>query len=165
MKLNKEEVIKALETITAPGTGENLIDSKTVTNIMVFGDEIDIDIRLFNPSLQARKKLEVSILEVIHQRVYAKEKIKINIRNKHIISNEFSYPKKIKSNPPTKNPKPFIVFFEPVKTVTHLKSFLSSEGAKSLTELFELIFVRSFAIPDKPWKTITKINENSADQF
>ena len=80
MKLNKEEVIKALETITAPGTGENLIDSKAVTNIMVFGDEIDIDIRLFNPSLQARKKLEVSILEVIHQRVYAKAKIKINIK-------------------------------------------------------------------------------------
>ena len=80
MKLNKEEVIKALETITAPGTGENLIDSKAVTNIMVFGDEIDIDIRLFNPSLQARKKLEVSILEVIHQRVYPKAKIKINIK-------------------------------------------------------------------------------------
>ena len=80
MKLNKEEVIKALETITTPGTGENLIDSKAVTNIMVFGDEIDIDIRLFNPSLQARKKLEVSILEVIHQRVYPKAKIKINIK-------------------------------------------------------------------------------------
>ena len=80
MKLNKEEVIKALETITAPGTGENLIDSKAVTNIMVFGDEIDIDIRLYNPSLQARKKLEVSILEVIHQKVYSKAKIKINIK-------------------------------------------------------------------------------------
>lgn len=80
MKLNKEEVIKALETITAPGTGENLIDNKAVTNIMVFGDEIDIDIRLFNPSLQARKKLEVSILEVIHQKVYPKAKIKINIK-------------------------------------------------------------------------------------
>ena len=80
MKLKKEEVIKALETITAPGTGENLIDSKAITNIMVFGDEIDIDIRLFNPSLQARKKLEVSILEVIHQKVYSKAKIKINIK-------------------------------------------------------------------------------------
>ena len=80
MKLNKEIVIKALETITAPGTGENLIDSKAVTNIMVFGDEIDLDIRLFNPSLQARKKLEVSILEVIHQKVYPKAKIKINIK-------------------------------------------------------------------------------------
>ena len=96
---------------------------------------------------------------------YFIEKIKINIRNKHIISNEFSYPKNINSNPPTKNPKPFIVFFEPVKIVTHLKSLLSLEGANSLTELFELIFVKSFATPDKPWKTITKINENRTDQF
>ena len=45
MKLNKEEVI-SLKTITAPGASENLIDNKAVTNIMVFGDEIDIDIRL-----------------------------------------------------------------------------------------------------------------------
>ena len=49
MKLNKQEVVQALKTITAPGAGENLIDSKSVTNIMVFGDEIDIDVRLFNP--------------------------------------------------------------------------------------------------------------------
>ena len=80
MKLNKQEVIKALKSITAPGAGENLIDSNVVTNIVVFGDEIDIDVRLSNPSLQARKKLEVRILEVIHQKVYNKAKIKINIK-------------------------------------------------------------------------------------
>ena len=80
MKLNKQEVVQALKTITAPGAGENLIDSKSVTNIMVFGDEIDIDVRLFNPSLQARKKLEVTILEVLHQKVHPKAKIKINTK-------------------------------------------------------------------------------------
>ncbi len=55
MKFNKQDVVEALKTITAPGGGENLIDSKAVSNIMVFGDEIDIDVRLTNPSLQARK--------------------------------------------------------------------------------------------------------------
>ena len=40
MKLNKQEVIKALEKISAPGAQENLIQSKAITNIMVFGDEI-----------------------------------------------------------------------------------------------------------------------------
>jgi ATP-binding protein involved in chromosome partitioning len=80
MKLNKQEVVQALKTITAPGAGENLIDSKAVTNIMVFGDEIDIDVRLFNPSLQARKKLELTILEVLHQKVHPKAKIKINTK-------------------------------------------------------------------------------------
>lgn len=80
MKLNKQEVVDALKTITAPGAGENLIDSKAVTNIMVFGDEIDLDVRLLNPSLQARKKLEVTILEVLHQKVHPKAKIKINTK-------------------------------------------------------------------------------------
>ena len=44
MKLKKLDVVEALKTITAPGAAENLIDSKAVTNIMVFGDQIDIDV-------------------------------------------------------------------------------------------------------------------------
>ena len=79
-QFNKEDVVQALKTIVAPGAGENLIDSKAVTNIMVFRDEIDLNIRLSNPSLQARKKLEVTILEVIHQKVHPKAKIKINTK-------------------------------------------------------------------------------------
>jgi len=80
MKFTKKNVEDALKTITTPGGGGNLIDSQSVTNIMVFGDEIDIDVRLSNPSLQARKKLEVSILEVLHEKVYPKAKIKINTK-------------------------------------------------------------------------------------
>jgi ATP-binding protein involved in chromosome partitioning len=80
MKLNKQDVVEALMSVTAPGSGQNLIDSNTVTNVMVFGDEIDIDVRLQNPSLQARKKLEVTILEAIHQKVHPKAKIKINTK-------------------------------------------------------------------------------------
>lgn len=82
MKLNKQDVVKALRTISVPGEGGNLIDSKALNNIMVFGDEIDLDVRLFNPSLQARKKLEVTILEVIHKNVHPKAKVKINIKVK-----------------------------------------------------------------------------------
>lgn len=80
MKFNKNEVVQALKTITAPGEGENLIDSGAVTNLMIFGDEVDLDILLKNPSLQARKKLEVTIMQVIHEKVYAKAKIKINTK-------------------------------------------------------------------------------------
>ena len=75
-------MVEALKTITVPGAAENLIDSKAVTNIMVFGDQIDIDVLLSNPSLQARKKLEVTILEVLHQKVHSKAKIKINTKVK-----------------------------------------------------------------------------------
>ena len=55
MKLKKLDVVEALKTITAPGAAENLIDSKAVTNIMVFGDQIDIDVLLSNPSYKPEK--------------------------------------------------------------------------------------------------------------
>ena len=78
MKLNKQDILKALELITVPGEGQNMVESGAVKNVQVFGDEIEIDITINNPSLQARKKTEVEILKIIHKEVYAKAKIKGN---------------------------------------------------------------------------------------
>lgn len=80
MKINKTEVLQALETISAPGEGKNMIESGAVTNVMVFGDEVIVDITINNPSLQAKKKTEVEILKTIHDKVYQKAKIKVNIK-------------------------------------------------------------------------------------
>jgi ATP-binding protein involved in chromosome partitioning len=80
MKFTKKEVELALKTITAPGAVENLLESGAISNLMIFGDQIDLDVRLQNPTLQARKKLEVTIMRVIHEKVYAKAKIKINTK-------------------------------------------------------------------------------------
>ncbi|MEJ1221136.1 Mrp/NBP35 family ATP-binding protein [Sediminicola sp. 1XM1-17] len=80
MKLNKKDILAALEEITVPGEGKNMVESGAVTNVMVFGDEVEVDITINNPSLQARKKTEVEILKVIHAKVYEKAKIKINIK-------------------------------------------------------------------------------------
>ena len=80
MIITKEAIINALNKISLPGEGKNIIDRGAVSNIMIFGDQIDIDIQLENPSLQARKKLEVTILKTIHEMVYEKAKIKINIK-------------------------------------------------------------------------------------
>ncbi|MDT0606670.1 Mrp/NBP35 family ATP-binding protein [Croceitalea rosinachiae] len=80
MKLDKKEILKALEHITVPGEGQNMVESGAVTNIQVFGDEVEVDITIKNPSLQARKKTEVEILKIIHEKVYAKAKIKVNLK-------------------------------------------------------------------------------------
>ncbi len=80
MKIDKKDVLKALEHITVPGEGKNMVESGAVTNIQIFGDEVEVDITIANPSLQARKKTEVEILKVIHREVYEKAKIKINIK-------------------------------------------------------------------------------------
>ncbi|WP_242133734.1 Mrp/NBP35 family ATP-binding protein [Aestuariivivens marinum] len=80
MKLNKQEILKALETITAPGEGQNMVDSGAVKNVVVFGDEVVVDITIKNPSLQAKKRTEVDILKTIHDKVYEKAKIKVNVK-------------------------------------------------------------------------------------
>ncbi|MEL4306707.1 Mrp/NBP35 family ATP-binding protein [Joostella sp. CR20] len=80
MKIDKKEVLKALETISAPGEGKNMIESGAVTNVMTFGDEVVVDITINNPSLQAKKKTEVEILKTIHDKVYQKAKVKVNIK-------------------------------------------------------------------------------------
>tara|TARA_X000001036_G_scaffold371032_1_gene357881 strand:- start:8983 stop:10113 length:1131 start_codon:yes stop_codon:yes gene_type:complete len=80
MKITKEAIFDALKKISLPGEGKNIIDRGIVTNVMIFGDQVDIDLQLENPSLQARKKLEVTILKTIHKEVYEKAKININIK-------------------------------------------------------------------------------------
>lgn len=80
MKIEKKAVLRALENITVPGGGQNMVESGAVKNIQIFGDEVEIDITINNPSLQARKKTEVEILKIIHKEVYEKAKIKINIK-------------------------------------------------------------------------------------
>lgn len=80
IKLSKQDILEALKTISAPGEGENMVDSGAVTNVVVFGDEVVVDITIKNPTLQARKKTEVEILKTIHDQVNEKAKIKINLK-------------------------------------------------------------------------------------
>ncbi|MGB6267402.1 MAG: Mrp/NBP35 family ATP-binding protein [Olleya sp.] len=80
MKLNKQDILKALETITVPGEGQNMVDSGAITNVVTFADEVIVDITIKNPALQARKKTEVEILQAIHKHVYEKAKIKVNLK-------------------------------------------------------------------------------------
>ncbi|SFN41779.1 ATP-binding protein involved in chromosome partitioning [Bizionia echini] len=80
MKLEKQDILKALESITVPGEGQNMVVSGAIKNVMTFGDEVIVDITITNPSLQAKKKTEVEILKAIHEKVYEKAKITINVK-------------------------------------------------------------------------------------
>ena len=80
MNLNKQDIYKALETITVPGEGKNLVESGALKNVMTFGDEVIIDITITNPTLQAKKKTEVDIMKTIHDIVYEKAKVTVNVK-------------------------------------------------------------------------------------
>ena len=80
MKIQKKDILEALKTITAPGAGENMVDSGAVTNVLTFGDEVIVDITINNPTLQAKKKTEVDIMKTIHDKVYDKAQVKVNLK-------------------------------------------------------------------------------------
>lgn len=80
MAINKKDISKALETITAPGEGKNLIESGAVKNIVTFDKEVIVDVTISNPSLQAKKKMEVEIMKVIHDLVDQKADVKVNVQ-------------------------------------------------------------------------------------
>ena len=90
MKFTKRDISKALSTITVPGEGENMVDSKAIQNIIVFGDEVIVDITISNPTLQARKRTEITIIKTIHDQVYKKAKVKVNVKVEKSANNSSS---------------------------------------------------------------------------
>ena len=96
MKLNKNDILEALKSITVPGEGENMVDSGAVKNVVTFADEVIVDITIKNPSLQAKKRTEVDILKTIHDKVYAKAKITVNVK---VEAPPVQNPNQIKGNP------------------------------------------------------------------
>ncbi len=80
MDLTKYNIKKTLEKINMSGHSENIVSTGILKNIQVFGDQVDIDIVVTNPALQARKKLEVDIMKIIHDDIYEKAKININTK-------------------------------------------------------------------------------------
>lgn len=80
MKLDRKEILKALETITVAGEGQNMVESGAVQNVMTFGDEVVVDLKLTTPALHIKKRAEVDVMKAIQDLVYEKAKIKVNIK-------------------------------------------------------------------------------------
>ena len=80
MKLDKKEIVKALETITVSGEGKNMVESGAVQNVMTFGDEVVVDLLLTTPALHIKKRAEVDVMKAIHEHVHQKAKVKVNVK-------------------------------------------------------------------------------------
>ena len=77
MKLDKKDILKALETITIAGEGKNMVESGAVKNVVTFGEEVIIDLVLSTPAMHIKKRAEDDIKRTIHELVSADAKIQI----------------------------------------------------------------------------------------
>ncbi|PKH66979.1 chromosome partitioning protein [Flavobacterium sp. ALD4] len=80
MKLDRKEILKALETITIAGEGKNMVESGAVTNVVTFGDEVVVDLVLHTPAMHIKKRAEDDIKKTIHDLVSPDAKVKVNTK-------------------------------------------------------------------------------------
>jgi len=112
MKLDRKEILKALETISVAGEGKNMIESGVVQNVLTFGDEVIVDIVLTTPALHIKKRAEVDIMKVIHEKVYEKAKIKVNV----------------KVEAPEKTENPNLIKGKPISGISNIIAVSSGKG-------------------------------------
>ncbi|MDC3194915.1 Mrp/NBP35 family ATP-binding protein [Flavobacteriaceae bacterium] len=80
MSFTKQDIYNALDTITEPGEGKSLVENKNISNLVVFGNEVIVDVTISNPTLQAKKKVESEIKKAILSKVDEKIDVKVNIK-------------------------------------------------------------------------------------
>jgi ATP-binding protein involved in chromosome partitioning len=80
MKLDRKDILKALETITVAGEGKNMVESGAVANVVTFGDEVVVDLVLHTPAMHIKKRAEDDIRKTILELISPDAKIKVNIK-------------------------------------------------------------------------------------
>jgi ATP-binding protein involved in chromosome partitioning len=80
MKLDKKDILAALETITVSGEGKNMVESGAVQNVITFADEVIVDWVLTTPALHIKKRAEADVIKTIQEKVYDKAQVKVNIK-------------------------------------------------------------------------------------
>lgn len=80
MKLDRKEILKALETITIAGEGKNMVESGAVKNVLIFGDEVTIDLLIATPAMHIKKRAEDDIKKLIHEKFSPDAIVKVNIK-------------------------------------------------------------------------------------
>ena len=80
MKLEKAAILKALETITVAGEGKNMIESGAVKNVLVFGNEVVVELTITTPAMHIKKRAEDDIRKLIHENFSEDAVVKVNIK-------------------------------------------------------------------------------------
>ncbi len=80
MKLERKDILAALETISIAGEGKNMVESGAVHNVITFGDEVVVDLVMSTPALHIKKRAEADIIKVIQEKIYEKAQVKVNIK-------------------------------------------------------------------------------------
>lgn len=80
MKFSKQDILKALETISLPGEGKNMVESGAVVNVVTFANEVIVDLKMTTPAMHIKKRAEADITKVILEQVSSEAEVIVNIK-------------------------------------------------------------------------------------
>jgi ATP-binding protein involved in chromosome partitioning len=112
MKFSKQDIFKALETISLPGEGKNMVESGAVMNVVTFADEVIVDLTMTTPALHIKKRAEADVIKTIHDRVSKEAKVIVNI----------------KVEAPAKPENPNLIKGKPVPGIKNIVAVASGKG-------------------------------------
>ena len=78
MKLERAAILKALETITIAGEGKNMVESGAIKNVLIFGNEVVVELVLTTPAMHIKKRAEDDIKKIIHETFSTEMIVKVN---------------------------------------------------------------------------------------
>ena len=79
MKISKKFILSVLSSVNLPGSSDNVVDCGAVKNVQIFGNDIELDIEIKNPTLQYKKKVESKCKTAIHNHTPKEVKVKVNL--------------------------------------------------------------------------------------
>ena len=93
MKPNKDKILSLLKTIHLNNEKFDIVSNNAVTNVVVFDNEILIDLEIENPTLQSKNKVKKLINDTLNADFQGNYDIKINFKvakpvNKTILNDE-----------------------------------------------------------------------------
>ena len=112
MSISKQDILKALETITVAGGGKNMVESGAVQNVMCFADEVIVDLKLSTPAMHIKKRAEADVIKTIHEMVSPEAKVQVNI----------------KVEAPAKPQNPNLIKGKPIEGIQNIVAVASGKG-------------------------------------
>tara|TARA_B100000767_G_scaffold79806_1_gene76524 strand:- start:7311 stop:8441 length:1131 start_codon:yes stop_codon:yes gene_type:complete len=80
LKSVKDKILSTLRTVRLNNEKFDIVSNNSVTNVVVFENEILIDLEIENPTLQSKNKVKALIIDVINKEFKNQFEIKINFK-------------------------------------------------------------------------------------
>lgn len=86
--MHKDQLIKLLSSLKLPGSKDDIVEDRTIQDLLIEGDLVSINLNLKSPAMHLRKKIEQDIIRVLRERFHPEVRVKFTtqVRSNNVSS-------------------------------------------------------------------------------